>query len=206
VPLRAYLVCRLGQLIRSEVFDTRQLDREIQEVEQRRRRVIDLIADGLLTRDDPTVATKVAELDDQLLLLTTRKQEILKVTGVNIDPDEIAVRLLERVRDLTAFLESQDVEAQRKVLFAFCKRIVADAETREVVIETDLTGMAQGQAIPGLPAELCNLELPDLEAQENAQPAVGDGLCNSTLPEGEAASVAQNLTAILMPRLRFRAA
>ena len=157
IALRAYLVGRLGQLIRSEVFDTRQLDREIQEVEQKKRRVIDSIADGLLNREDPTVATKVAELDDQLLLLTTRKQEILKVTGVNIDPDEIAVRLLERVRDLTAFLDGQDVEAQRKALFAFCRRIVADAETREVVIVTDLTGMAQDQAVPGLPAELCNL-------------------------------------------------
>lgn len=75
------------------------------------------------------------------------------------------------------------VPCPRSVLFAFCKRIVADAETREVVIETDLTGMAQDQAVPGLPAELCNLELPDREAQENAQPATGDGLCASTLPE-----------------------
>jgi len=206
VALRSYLVGRLGQLIRREVFDTRQLDREIQETERKKRRIIDSIADGLLKGDDPIVADKVAELDDQMLVMTTRKQEILKVTGVNITPDEIAARLIERVRDLTGFLGSQDLEAQRKALFAFCKRIVADADTREIVIETDLTGMAQGQAVAGLPPELCNLHLPDLEAQENAQPAVVDGLCNSTLPEGEAASIAHLETSILMPWLRFRAA
>jgi len=60
---------------------------------------------------------------------------------------------------------------------------VADAETREIVIETDLTGMAQGQAVAGLPAEFRDLHLADPEAQEIAQPAAGDGLCNSTLPE-----------------------
>jgi len=114
-----------------------------------------------LTRDDPTVAAKMAELDDQMLLLTTRKQEILKVTGVNLDPDEIAIRLIERVRDLTAFLTSQDVQARRKALFASCKRIVADANVREIVIETDLTGVTQDQALPGLPARLCNLNLPE---------------------------------------------
>ncbi len=91
---------------------------------------------------------------DTSLPTLTRKSEA-------VDPDEIAVRLIERVRDLTAFLESQDLEAQRKALFAFCKRIVADAKTREIVIETDLTGMAQSQAVPGLPAELCNLDLPE---------------------------------------------
>ena len=107
------------------------------------------------------MATKMAELDDQMLLLTTRKQELLKVTGVNINPDEIAARLIERVRDVTAFLESQDVEAQRKALFAFCKRIVADAGAREIVIETDLTGMAQNQTPPGLATGLCNLTLPE---------------------------------------------
>ncbi|HPF39857.1 MAG TPA: recombinase family protein [Phycisphaerae bacterium] len=183
VALRAYLVGRLGQLIRSEVFDTRQLDREIQEVETKKRRVIDSIADGVLSPDDSTVASKLAELDDQMLLLTTRKQEILKVTGVNIDPDEIALRLIERVRNLTAFLESQDVEAQRKALFAFCKRIVADAETREVVVETDLTGLAQGQSVPGLPAALSSLNAEGVGAQENAQRAAEDELCNLDLPE-----------------------
>jgi hypothetical protein len=115
IALRAYLVGRLGQLIRSEVFDTRQIDREIQEVERKKRRIIDSIADGLLTRTDTTVAIKMAELDEKMLMLTTRKREILRVTGVSIDPDEIAVQLIERVHDLTGFLESQDVEKQGHV-------------------------------------------------------------------------------------------
>ena len=76
------------------------------------------------------------------------------------------------------------VKAPRKALFAFCKRIVADAETREIVIETDLTGMAQKTTLPGLPT----------------------GLCNLTLPEGEAAQIVQPETAILMRWLWFRAA
>ena len=67
--------------------------------------------------------------------------------------------------------------------FAFYKRIMADAETRQIVIETDLTGMAQGKTVAGLPAELCDLHLPELEAQENAQRATADGLCNFDLPE-----------------------
>ena len=161
IALRAYLVGRLGQLIRSEVFDTRQIDREIQEVERKKRRIIDSIADGLLTRTDTTVAIKMAELDEKMLMLTTRKREILRVTGVTIDPDEIAAQLIERVRDLTGFLESLDVEKQRRALFAFCKRIVADAEAKEIVIETDLTGLAQKETPPGLPEGLCNLTLPD---------------------------------------------
>ena len=65
------------------------------------------------------------------------------------------------MRDLTAFLGSQDVEDQRKALFAFCKRIVADAETREIVIETNLTGMAHKESLPGIPDGLCNLNLPE---------------------------------------------
>lgn len=51
------------------------------------------------------------------------------------------------------------------------------------MIETDLTGMAQDQAIPGVPVELCNFDLPDLEAQGNAQLATVDGLGDLTLPE-----------------------
>ena len=65
------------------------------------------------------------------------------------------------MRDLTAFLGSQDVEDQRKALFAFCKRIVADAETREIVIKTNLLGMAHEETLPGVPAGLCNLNLPE---------------------------------------------
>ena len=79
---------------------------------------------------------------------------------------------------------ARHLEAQRTALFAFCKRIVADAETREIVIETDVTGMAQDQAVPGLPSELCNFDL----------------------PEGEYAAIAQPGWSILMPWLRFRAA
>jgi len=39
-------------------------------------------------------------------------------------------------------LDSRSVEDQRRVLLAFCKSIVADAEASEIVIATDLTGLA----------------------------------------------------------------
>lgn len=81
--------------------------------------------------------------------------------GTDLDPDLIAAQLIERVRDLTGFLGSQDVEMQRKALFAFCKRVVADAEAREILVETDLTGTAQNETPPGLTAGLCNLTLPE---------------------------------------------
>ena len=132
---------------------------------------------------DPTVDERLRELDDRLFVLTAKKQEILKVTGVNIDLDEIAVLLLEPVRGLTAFLDSQDVKAQRKALFAFCIRIVADSRTKKVLIETDLTGMAQDQAVPGLPAELCDLDLPNPQAHANAQLTTADELGDLKLPE-----------------------
>lgn len=48
--LRAYLVGRIGQLIRGDLFDTRRLDHEIGELEAKKRRLIDSIADGLLAR------------------------------------------------------------------------------------------------------------------------------------------------------------
>ena len=169
VALRAYLVGRLGQLIRSEVFDTRQLDREIQEVEQKKRRVIDSISDGLLSRDDPTVATKMAELDSQLLLLNSRRQEILKVLGVNLDPDEIAARLIEQVRDVASLLDSRSIEDQRRVLMAFYKKIVADAGSKEIVVETDLTGLAQSKTLPGVLTGLPDSDLPDKDS--NLEPS-----------------------------------
>lgn len=53
-----------------------------------------------------------------------------------------------------------------------------------MVIETDLTGLAQGTTPRGLVA----------------------GLCNLTLPEGEVAQIVQPDILILRPRLRFRAA
>jgi hypothetical protein len=58
--LRAYLVGRLGQLLRSEVLDTRMVDRDIALAEQKKRRLIDSIAEGLLDRHDPVVARTLA--------------------------------------------------------------------------------------------------------------------------------------------------
>ncbi|MBP7746966.1 MAG: hypothetical protein KA383_12625 [Phycisphaerae bacterium] len=159
--LRAYLVGRLGQLLRSEVLDTRMIDRDIAQAEQRKRRLIDSIAEGLLDRHDPVVARKLAEIDDELLILATRREEIIRVVGCDLDADAIAARLLERVNDLAGFLESQDVETQRTALFAFCRRIVADARKKEIVIETDLLGLAQNETPPGLPAGLCINRLPE---------------------------------------------
>ena len=103
------------------------------------------------------------------------------MAGGDLNPDLIAVQLIERVRDLSAFMESQDVLDQRKALFAFCKRIVADAEKREIIVETDLTGSAQGTILPGLPT----------------------GLCNCSLPEGGAYLIAQPIMPIFGPELRF---
>jgi hypothetical protein len=61
---------------------------------------------------------------------------------------------------------------------------MADAEKREIVVETDLTGSAQGTTLPGLPA----------------------GLCNRSLPEGGAYLIAQPVMPIFSPKLRFLAA
>ncbi|MCH7591810.1 MAG: recombinase family protein [Planctomycetes bacterium] len=161
IALRAYLVGRLGQIIRSNVFDTRPLDREIAEFEGKKRRLFDAISDGLVERDDPQMAEKLGEINDRLLLLAARRREAERLMAAELNPDVIASQLIDRVRDLTVFLGSQDVEDQRKALFAFCKRIVADAGAREIVIETNLTGMACEEALPGVPAGLCNLNLPE---------------------------------------------
>ena len=104
---------------------------------------------------------KLAEIDDELLVLTTQREEIVRVVGSDLDADAIAATLLERVNDLAGFLESQDVETQRKALFAFCRRIMADAQRREIVVETDLLGLAQNETPPGLPAGLCISNLPE---------------------------------------------
>ncbi len=124
------------------------------------------------------------EIQGELLKLNTQKREIEKLAGGRLDPDVIATQLIARVKDLTGFLESQDVEEQRKALFAFCKRIVADAENREIILSTDLTGMAPNETPPGLPA----------------------GLCNSMLPDREACIIAQPEMLFLTPHLRFAAA
>ena len=184
IALKAYLVGRLGQIIRSNVFDIKPLQKEITEFETKKRRLLDAISDGLVERDDPVMAEKLGELNDRLLLLTTQRREAEKLMHAELNPDVIAAQLIERVRDLTAFLGSQDVEDQRKALFAFCKRIVADAEAREIVIETNLTGMAHKESLPGIPDGLCNLNLPEWEVQQILQPA----------------------TAVLTPKMRFRAA
>ena len=83
------------------------------------------------------------------------------MTGTHLDSDAIAASLVARVHDLTAMLDSLEVEDQRSALSAFCHRIMADAETREIVIETDLAGLAQEQTLPGLPIGLCNNHLPE---------------------------------------------
>ncbi len=150
-----YLVGRLGQLLRGTVLDTRDLDRQILEVEKKKGRMIDGIAEGLLDRTDPQVAAKLQEIQGELLKLNTQKREIEKLAGGQLNPDVIAVQLIERVKDLTGYLESQDVEEQRKALFGFCKRIVADAQAREIIIETDLTGTAHEKTPAGLPSGLC---------------------------------------------------
>jgi len=128
--LRAYLIGRIGQLLRGDVLDTHKIDRDISAIEPKKRRILDTIADGLVERGDPTVADKLAELNEQALLLHARRREVLKVLGVRLAPDEIAARLIERVRDVASLLESQSIEDQRRVLMAFCQRIVADAEAR----------------------------------------------------------------------------
>ena len=130
------------------------------------------------------MAEKLGEINDRLLLLTAGRREAEKLMGAELDPDVIAAQLIERVRDLTAFLASREVEDQRKALFSFCKRIVADAEAREIVMETNLTGMAHEEALPGIPGGLCNLNLPEWEVAQIAQPPI----------------------AVLSPELRFRAA
>ena len=46
----------------------------------------------------------------------------------------------------------------------------SDAERREIVVEADLTGLAQNEAPPGFPA---GLRISDISTNENAQPAAG---------------------------------
>ena len=167
--LRAYFIGRIGQLLRGEILDTRQIDKELAELEDKKRRILDSIADGLVERGDPTVADKLAELNEQALLLNSRQQEILKVLGVNLDPDEIAARLIEKVRDVASLLDSRSIEDQRRVLMAFCHKIVADAESKEIVVEADLTGMAQDETLPVLPAGLSDSNLPDQDS--NLEPS-----------------------------------
>lgn len=130
------------------------------------------------------MAEKLGELNDRLLPLTTQRREAEKLMHAELNPDVIAAQLIERVRDLTAFLESRDIEDQRKALFACCKRIVADAKTRDIVIETDFAGLAYEQTLPGLPIGLCNTHLPEWEVQQILQPSI----------------------ALLAPKIRFRTA
>ena len=60
------------------------------------------------------MAEKLGEISDRLLLLTTQLREAEKLMAAELNPDVIAVQLIERVRDLSAFLESREVEDQRK--------------------------------------------------------------------------------------------
>jgi hypothetical protein len=107
----------------------------------------------------------------------------LAAAGIPYRTDEIAARLIERVRDVASLLDSRSIEDQRRVLMSFCHGIVADAETKEIVVEADLTGMAQNETLPGLPAGLLDSNLPDLGSRVIQQPAHADGLPDSTLPE-----------------------
>ena len=84
----------------------------------------------------------------------------MRVVGSYLEAGAIAAKLLDRVNNLAGSLEIPDVEAQRTALFAFCCRIVADAQRKEIVIETDLLGTAQNETPPGLPVGLCNNKLP----------------------------------------------
>jgi hypothetical protein len=58
-------------------------------------------------------------------------------------------------------LDGQNVETQRTALFAFCRRIVAGAQRKEIVIETDLLGLAQNETPPGVTARLYVNRLPE---------------------------------------------
>ncbi len=142
-------------------MDTAHIDKEIATLEEKKARLIESVVDGVFDRGDPAVSRKSREIGEKLCVATTRRQEILGVAGTHLDPDAIAADLVSRVHDLTAMLDSLEVEDQRAALSGFCKRIVADAETREIVIETDLAGLAHEQTLPGLPIGLCNNHLPE---------------------------------------------
>ena len=44
---------------------------------------------------------------------------------------------------------------------AFCHKIAADADSKEIVVETDLTGLAQSKTLPGVLTGLSDLDLPE---------------------------------------------
>lgn len=91
-------------------MDTAHVDQQIAELEKKKSRLVDGVVDGLLDRGDPIVSRKSREIDEELCVATTRRQEILGVTGTRLDPDAIAASLVARVHDLTAVLDSLDVE------------------------------------------------------------------------------------------------
>ena len=159
--LRAYLIGRIGQRIRGDLADTKQLDRQIAALRQKKARILDSIADGLYERGDPALRRKIKEIENDLAVAETRKQEVCRAVGGDLDPDAIAARLVSRVANLAEMLESLDVEEQRSALFAFAPRMTADAKTREIVIETDLLGLAQDETLSRLPTGLCINHLPD---------------------------------------------
>ena len=99
IALKAYLVGRRGQIIRSNVFDIKPLQKEITEFESKKRRLLDAISDGLVERDDPLMAEKLGQINDRLLLLTARRREAEELMGRELNPDVIAAQLIERVRE-----------------------------------------------------------------------------------------------------------
>ena len=78
----------------------------------------------------------------------------------------------------------RSIDDQQRVLMAFCDRIVADAEAKDIVVEADLTGMVQNRILPGFLA----------------------GLSDSDLPEHDTRVARPFEAALLRPQLRFRCA
>lgn len=71
------------------------------------------------------------------------------------------------------------------MLLAFCKSIVADAEAREIVIETDLTGLAQNKTLAGLPAGSSDSNLRESNPLSNLLSGAGlTGYCRTSAAVG----------------------
>jgi hypothetical protein len=58
---------------------------------------------------------------------------------------------------------------------AFRRKIVADAWAREIVVETDLAGLAQSKTLPGVLTGLPVSDLPDLVSGEYSNPPLRTG-------------------------------
>ena len=94
-------------------------------------------------------------------ILCSQSGQLVNFSEASSSQALVAARLVSRVANLAEMLESLDVEEQRSALFAFAPRMTADAKTREIVIETDLLGLAQDETLSRLPTGLCINHLPD---------------------------------------------